>query len=106
MAYDETLAARVRDALADAPDLGERRMFGGLAFLSAGTMVCAVIGDELMVRLGEQDAAAALGEPHTRPMDFTGKVSRSAVFVTAEGLRSDPALRGWVQRALRFAQSV
>ena len=38
MAYDEALAARVRAALALEPDVAERRMFGGLAFMVRGHM--------------------------------------------------------------------
>ena len=33
MAYDEGLAERIRDVLRDRPGLGERKMFGGLAFM-------------------------------------------------------------------------
>ena len=35
MAYDERLAERVRQALAEHGDITERKMFGGLAFMSA-----------------------------------------------------------------------
>ena len=38
MAYDETLAARVRDALAGRETIVERQMFGGLGFLYHGNM--------------------------------------------------------------------
>jgi TfoX/Sxy family transcriptional regulator of competence genes len=102
--YDATLAERVRDVLAAAAGVSERRMFGGLAFLVDGRIACAVLGEELLVRLGEEGTHAALGEPHTRPMDFTGAVSRSSVFVGAAGLRSDAALRAWVERGVRFAR--
>ena len=71
MAFDEALADRVRDVLAARPELSERRMFGGIAFMLAGNMCCGVIGEDLLVRLGD-DAERALAEPHTRPMDFTG----------------------------------
>ena len=50
MAYDEGLATRVRDVLADRPGLVEKTMFGGLAFLVHGNMACGVRGDDLMVR--------------------------------------------------------
>jgi hypothetical protein len=33
MAYDEGLAHRIRDILVDRPDLVEKKMFGGIAFL-------------------------------------------------------------------------
>ena len=36
MAYDENLADRVRAILTADPSLGERKMFGGLAFMIDG----------------------------------------------------------------------
>ena len=41
MAYDEALARRIRELLADEPDVVERRMFGGLAFLVGGHLAVA-----------------------------------------------------------------
>lgn len=102
MAYDETLAARVRDALADV-DVVEKRMFGGLAFMIGGRMALGIVGDELMVKLGEQAASAALAEPHVREMDFTGRPMRSMIFVAADGLRDDAALARWVEAARSWA---
>ena len=60
MAYDEALAARVRDLLVPRSDLTEREMFGGIAFMLAGNMAVGMIGDDLMVRLGPEDAERAL----------------------------------------------
>jgi hypothetical protein len=47
MAFDETLAARVRVVMADRDEVSERRMFGGLTFILGGHMCCGVHGDEL-----------------------------------------------------------
>jgi TfoX/Sxy family transcriptional regulator of competence genes len=105
MAYDEALAARVREALATRTGLTERAMFGGLAFMLEGHMACGVVGGELMVRLGRERAAAALGLPHVRPMDFTGRPLAGMVFVDRNGLRG-AALRRWVDAACGFAQSL
>lgn len=44
MAYDEQLADRVRSALDGQTGLGERKMFGGLAFMVHGNMACGVEG--------------------------------------------------------------
>ena len=44
MAYDEALAARVRDLLEGEPGITEKRMFGGLAFLVDGHMSVAAGG--------------------------------------------------------------
>jgi hypothetical protein len=53
MAYDENLAERIRVVLKDRPAVTERKMFGGLAFLVAGNMACGILGEDLMLRLGE-----------------------------------------------------
>jgi hypothetical protein len=72
MAYDEGLATRIREVLADQPGLAEKQMFGGLAFLVHGNMACGVRGDDLIVRVAADTAEAALAEPGTRPFDLTG----------------------------------
>src|SRR5215467_6737399 len=104
MAFDERLADRVRGALADVPDVSERRMFGGLAFLVGGHMACGVVGADLMLRLG--DADAALDRPHVRPMDFTGRPMRTMAYVAADGIVSDKELEQWVEQAVEFARAL
>jgi len=106
LAYDETLAARIRGALAPRDDIDERKMFGGLAFLMRGNMCCGVVGDTLMLRLGNEGAAQALAEPHTRPMDFTGRPLKSMVYVGPAGIAADADLKSWVGRAVAFADSL
>jgi TfoX/Sxy family transcriptional regulator of competence genes len=51
MAYDEQLAARLRDAFRGRDQVVEKRMFGGVAFLVRGHMTCGIVGSTLMVRL-------------------------------------------------------
>lgn len=106
MAFDERLVERVRATLRAVPNSRERQMFGGLAFLVGGHMACGVVGDELMLRLGKDGADAALDEPHTHPMDFTGKPMSTMVFVEPAGTASDTALAGWVARALSYVQTL
>ena len=106
MAYDETLAARIRQTLAPFPDVDERRMFGGIAFMLRGNMCCGVVGDMLMLRLGNEGAAAALAERHTRPMDFTGKPLKSMIYVGPEGTAAPEDLNRWVRRGAEFAASL
>jgi|SRR6186997_3285127 len=106
MAFDEALADRIRDILAPRPALSERKMFGGIAFLLAGNMAVGVIGEELMVRLDPEDAEKALREPHTRPMDFTGKPAKNMVYVEPEGTASDEELAKWVEAGADYALSL
>ena len=44
MSYDEDLAARIRDLIGPDPDLAEKKMFGGLAFLIGGHMAISASG--------------------------------------------------------------
>ncbi len=106
MAYNESLAERVRAALARRRGVTERKMFGGICFMVNGNMACGVSGNDLMLRLGEEGATSALEDRNTRPMDFTGKAMKTMVYVTPEGLASDGQLRSWVDRAARFAHSL
>ncbi len=106
MAYDEALADRVRDVLAARAELSERKMFGGIAFMLGGNMAVGVIGDDLMVRLDPADAEKALAEPHTRPMDFTGRPMKGMVFVSSEGTAGDEDLSAWAEAGADFAASL
>jgi hypothetical protein len=109
MAYDEALAARVRDLLADseaAPDLREQKMFGGIGFLLAGNICVGVHGDSLIVRLPHEDADAALDLPHVRPFDITGRPMHGWLFVAPDGLRTKRALAAWVERGRAFASTL
>ncbi|HEY8691535.1 MAG TPA: TfoX/Sxy family protein [Chloroflexota bacterium] len=94
MAYDEALAGRLREALREHAPVDERKMFGGLTFMIAGHMCCGVVNSEMVVRLGPDEAARALVEPHTRPMDFTGRPMAGFIYVSAEGVADDAALMG------------
>jgi TfoX/Sxy family transcriptional regulator of competence genes len=106
MAFDEALADRIRDVLVPRLELSERKMFGGIAFMLAGNMAVGVIGEDLMVRLDPADAERALQEPHTRPMDFTGKPMKKMVYVDPEGTASEDDLAKWVDAGADYAMSL
>ncbi|MCA9751736.1 MAG: TfoX/Sxy family protein [Gemmatimonadetes bacterium] len=106
MAFDEGLAHRIREIMQDRQDVSERRMFGGLAFLVNGNMAVGVVKDELMVRVGPDDYESALGQPHAREMDFTGRALRGFVYVDEAGISEDEDLSTWVDRAISFAESL
>ena len=92
MAFDPGLAQTLRDALADLP-ITERKMFGGLAFLLHGHMVCGVHKGGAMVRVGKDHYAAALALPGVAPMMFTGKPMVAMVDVEDASVEDD-AIRG------------
>lgn len=106
MPYDEGLAQRIRELLAEEPELAEKSMFGGVAFLVGGNMAVGIVKDELMVRVGPDAHAASLREPHARPMDFTKRPMKGFVFVGPSGFEEDEDLRRWLERGVRFAASL
>src|SRR5438876_5953724 len=103
MAFDETLAGRIRDALVRKKNIEEKKMFGGIGFLLDGNMLVGVWKDSLIARLGPDNGEEALKEPHVRAFDITGKAMKGWVLVDAEGLASDDELKEWIRRATRFA---
>lgn len=107
MPYDEQLADRIRACFAGVENATEKRMFGGLCFLVGGNMACGVTPKgPLMVRIGPDNYEEALGMPHARPMDFTGKPLKGIVYVDPEGYRRDADLEEWVGRGISFASSL
>lgn len=106
MPYDEDLAQRVRTALERREGISEKKMFGGIAFMLNGHMTCGVVRDHLMLRLGEDGAQTALEEPHTRPMDFTGKPLKTMIYLDPPGFSQDAHLEAWVDRAVAFARGL
>lgn len=106
MAYDETLADRIRRAVGSRPDVTEKKMFGGLAFLLGGKMFCGIVKDDLMVRVGPERYEAALAEPHVRRMDFTGRPMEGYVYVAASGARTEKAIRKWVEQGAAFVATL
>ena len=106
MAYDEELAERVLEVLAARSDVSERKMFGGIAFMVAGNMACGVLGEELIVRLGDEEGEKALAEDGVRPFDFTGKPMKGIVYVSPERVAEDAELAEWVEAGADYALSL
>jgi TfoX/Sxy family transcriptional regulator of competence genes len=102
MAFDETLAARIRDALARKRGVQEKKMFGGIGFLLHGNLLVGVWKEALVVRLGEEEGEEAMKEPHVKEFDITGKPMRNWVLVGPEGVQDDEQLKGWIERAVKF----
>ena len=103
MAYDETLAKRVRKVVGDKRGVTERRMFGGLAFMLRGNMFVGILEDRLMARVGPQNYERALASPGAHEMDFTGKPMQGYVFVESSGVKSAAELKHWVGLCADFA---
>jgi TfoX/Sxy family transcriptional regulator of competence genes len=107
VAYDEDLAHRIRELLADEPGVTEKRMFGGLAFLIGGNMAVAASGQGgLMVRVDPDETDALLTKPHAAPMVMRGRSMSGWLRVGDEGVRTKRSLGSWVKRGAAYARSL
>ena len=107
MAYDEDLAHRIRELIADEPDVTEMRMFGGLAFLIGGNMAVAASGQGgLMVRVEPEATESLLRKPHARPFEMRGRQMKGWLRVDDDGLRTKRQLEPWVRRGVAYARSL
>jgi TfoX/Sxy family transcriptional regulator of competence genes len=107
VAYDEDLANRIRELIAGDPDVTEKRMFGGLAFLVAGNMSVAASGQGgLMVRVDPDETDVLLTKPHAQPFQMRGRAMQGWLRVDAEALRTKRQLEPWVARGVEYARSL
>jgi TfoX/Sxy family transcriptional regulator of competence genes len=106
MAFDESLAARIRDAVARKKGVAEKKMFGGVGFLLNGNMLVGVWKDSIIVRIGPDAYDDALLEPHVREFDITGKPMKGWIMVDADGIEEDDVLADWIQRASSFVKTL
>jgi hypothetical protein len=106
MAYDPSLAARIRELVAGREGVTEKAMFGGLAFLLDGKMFCGVLGNELLARVGPDAHDAAMARPHVRIMDFTGRPMRGYVFVGPPAIATNAELARWVSDCASHAATL
>jgi TfoX/Sxy family transcriptional regulator of competence genes len=107
VAYDEALAERVRALLADAQDVTEKRMFGGLAFLIGGNMSVSVSGQGgLLLRCVPEQTADLERGPHASIAVMRGRPMEGWLRVSEDGVRTDEELETWVTRAVSYARSL
>ncbi len=107
MAYDEETARRLRGLLRRFADISERKMMGGLAFMTGEAMFCSVSGrGGLLVRVEPSSLEAALREAGAERADMAGRTMAGFVRVRPDAIATDEALRGWVERGLAAAAAL
>ncbi len=107
MAYDSELAERVRHLLMFEPELAEKRMFGGVAFLINGHIAVAVSSrGGLLMRVEEDETEAMLAMPHVEPFEMRGKALRGWAHVGKEAVAEDDDLQRWVASGVELARAL
>jgi len=107
MAYDEKLAQRIRDLMAEEPDLAEKKMFGGLAFLIAGNMAVAASGQGgLMVRVDPNEGDKLIATTRARPMEMRGRSMSGWLRLDSDDVQLKRQLERWVSLGAGYAKTL
>jgi TfoX/Sxy family transcriptional regulator of competence genes len=107
VAYDEELAGRIRALVAGEPNLIEKKMFGGLAFLVGGNMAVAASGQGgLLVRVDPAESDELVARSKARPMEMRGREMAGWLRVDAEDVSGEAELAEWVRRGTAYAGSL
>lgn len=105
MAYDEELAGRIRDALAEHRSLREVSMFGGLSFMVNEAMVVCARGDgDLLVRVDPQRNDELLSAAGAAPAEMgAGRaMGKGWITVGRDAVSSERDLGFWLGVALEY----
>ena len=107
MAYDEVLANRIRELLADESGVVEKKMFGGLAFLIGGNMSVSASGHGgLLLRCDPDQTDALVAKPHAARFEMRGRAMDGWLRVDSEGVRTKRDLKRWVDVGVKYARSL
>ena len=107
MPYDQNLTERIRFALQVHPGFVEKKMFGGVGFMLRGNMVCGVQGDDMIVRVGEENNEAALSQPFVRQFTvMQGKPMAGWIVVAPDGTATDQELREWIEKGYAYTSAL
>nr|WP_314732208.1 TfoX/Sxy family protein [Aliiroseovarius crassostreae] len=88
------------------PDISEKKMFGGVAFLLAGNMLCGVHKNGAMYRVGQDNEGLALALDGVVPMAFTGRRMGGFVDVSPDALENDQTRAQLLQLAQGFVATL
>ena len=107
MAYDQDLASRLRELLADEPNVSEQKMFGGLAFLVHRNMAVAASGQGgLLLRVDPADSETLTQEPHVARFEMRGRAMDGWLHVGVDAVATESDLQRWVDVGLAYARSL
>jgi TfoX/Sxy family transcriptional regulator of competence genes len=107
MAYDEELAHRIRTELGARPDLTEKKMFGGLAFLIGGNMAVAASGQGgILVRVDPAESDELVATTPAELMEMRGRQMAGWLRLDAPDVSGDADLAAWVERGAAYAGSL
>lgn len=102
MAYNENLANKIRQALAHLPDVEEKKMFGGVAFMVDGKMCLTAGADRMMCRIDPNFHQEAIAKTGCRTVVMKGRDYKGYIYVNEDNLQTPAEFNYWINLALDF----
>lgn len=104
MSFDSKLAGRIREYLAQFPELivEEKKMFRGLTFMVNDKMCISVSGENLMCRFDPQLHQEVAEKEGFQPMVMKGKEYKGFCYINPAGFKSKKAFEYWVNLCLNY----
>lgn len=106
MARDEGLEELVREELGQPAGLFETRMFGGIAWLLGGNLLCAASDRGLLVRLGKGADGWALATPGIAAAVMGGRSMDGWVRASPDAFGDDTLRRRLVESAVALVRTL
>lgn len=102
MAYSESLAQRIRQALASQPQVEEKKMFGSLGFMVNGKLCVTAGPGRMMCRIDPELHEQAVSREGCQTVIMKGREYKGYVHVSEECLPHQEDLMYWVGLALDY----
>jgi len=102
MAFNESLANRIRERLANLTNIEEKTMMGGLVFMVDDKMCVGIIKDDMMCRIDPEFHERAVEMQGCRTMDFTNRPMKGYVMIDDSGMKTNKDFDYWINLALDF----
>ncbi len=107
MAYDLEVAEHLRELLAGEPDVVEKRMFGGLAFLVAGHMAVTASGKGgLLLRVDPARTEELLVDGRAGRFVMRGREMDGWLRVDVDPQTPDDELNRWVRLGVDYVRTL
>ena len=106
MARDIGLEEMIRDDLREEHGLTEKPMFGGLAWLLFGNLLCVARDKGMLVRLGKGNDAWALKKPDIIPMKMGGRSMHGWVRAGMTSVGNDALRKKLLEAAVKFVKTL
>jgi len=107
VAYDVDLADRLREILAAEPDVTEKCMFGGLAFMVAWQMAVSVSGQGgLLLRVDPAQTETLVGDPKAHRFVMRRREMDGWLRIDVDACATEVDLTRWVRHGVGCARSI